>query len=67
MFRFIATPLFLVLAAFNYQEAVYLCVIPGPLGFMGTMWFMYLVMAVVHIDGWVEWLRGMMQPVSKQE
>lgn len=67
MFKFVATPLFLALAMINYQEAVYLCVIPGPFSFLGTMWFMYLVMAIVHIDGWVDWLRGMMQPVPEQK
>lgn len=67
MLKLIATPLFLALAMVNYQEGVSLCVLPGPFGFLGTMWFMYLAMAVVHIDGWVDWLREIMRPVAKQE
>jgi len=30
-------------------EPIYLCLMPGPFGFVGGMWFIYLVMAPVHI------------------
>jgi len=63
MIKLIATPLFLALAAINFQEPVYLCVLPGPFGFLGTMWFMYLVMAIVHIEGWLDLLRRPLRTV----
>jgi hypothetical protein len=58
MLKLIATPVFLSLAMVNYNEAIYLCVIPGPFSFLSSMWFMYLVMAVIHIDAWLELLRA---------
>jgi hypothetical protein len=60
MFKFIATPLFLALAAINYNEGIYLCAVPGPLSVLGTMWVMYLVMAIVHADSWLSLLRKVM-------
>ena len=57
MLKFIATPLFLALATINYDEAIYLCVMPGSFGFLSAMWFMYLLMAIVHGDCWVSLVR----------
>jgi len=39
MFRLIATPLFLALSLVSSVEPIYLCAIPGRLGFVGSMWF----------------------------
>ena len=66
MFRFLGTPLFLALAIINYGEAVYLCVIPGAFGFLGSMWFMYLLMALVHLDCWVNWFMRPMRGSAKR-
>jgi hypothetical protein len=57
MLRLIATPLFLALALASSVEPIYLCAIPGPFSFLGSMWFMYLVMALVHCEGWFVLLR----------
>ncbi len=61
MLKYIATPVFIILAILTYRDAIYVCIIPGPLSFIGSMWFMYLVMAVVHADGWVRLLHGAMR------
>jgi hypothetical protein len=57
MFRFVASPIFLILAVLNYEGALNFCVVPGPISFVGSMWFMYVVMAIVHAEAWLEWLR----------
>jgi len=57
MLKFVSTPLFLVLAAISYKDTVYLCVMPGSFSFLSSMWFMYLIMAVVHAESWANWLR----------
>ena len=43
-----AMPVFLALAIIGYLQPSPLCTIPGPYGFLTSMWFMYLVMAVAH-------------------
>jgi hypothetical protein len=62
MLKFVATPLFLVLAAITSADPVYLCSLPGPFSFVGSMWFMYLAMAAVHAQPWLDlalqWVRS---------
>ncbi len=48
-----AMPVFLVLAAVSYAQPSPLCTVPGPYGFLTSMWFMYAVMAVAHCGAWL--------------
>ncbi|MGB9025576.1 MAG: hypothetical protein ACLQKK_14755 [Rhodomicrobium sp.] len=45
-------PAFLALAVINYFQPSPICTIPGPYGFLTSMWFMSMVMAVAHSGDW---------------
>jgi succinate-acetate transporter protein len=51
--HFIITFIFLVLAVVNYVQPSPLCSVPGTFGFLSSMWFMYLIMAVAHLCLWL--------------
>jgi hypothetical protein len=48
-----AMPVFLVLAAVSYSQPSPMCTVPGPYGFLTSMWFMYAVMAAAHSGAWL--------------
>ena len=47
-----AMPAFLALATVSYLQPSPICMIPGPYGFLTSMWFMYVVMAAAHSYAW---------------
>jgi hypothetical protein len=47
-----AMPAFMALAAISFFAPSPICTIPGPVGFLTSMWFMYLVMAAAHSGAW---------------
>jgi hypothetical protein len=47
-----ATPAFLALAIVSLVLPSPICTIPGPYGYLTSMWFMYLVMGAVHAPAW---------------
>jgi hypothetical protein len=48
-----AMPAFLALAVVSYLQPSPMCTVPGPYGFLTSMWFMYAVMAAAHSGAWV--------------
>lgn len=49
----IVTIVFLALAYINYVQPSPLCTVPGPYGFLSSMWLMYLVMGAAHFCLWL--------------
>ena len=50
---FAATPVFLLMAVITYLQNPPLCTVPGNLGFLSAMWFMYAIMSAVHAGPWL--------------
>ena len=50
---FAATPVFLLMAVIAYLQYPTLCTVPGNLGFLSSMWFMYAIMSAVHAGPWL--------------
>jgi hypothetical protein len=51
--EFAAAPIFLLMAFIAYLQHPRLCTVPGEVGFLSSMWFMYGVMSVVHSGPWL--------------
>ena len=51
--EFAAAPIFLLMAVVAYLQYPPLCTVPGNLGFLSSMWFMYVIMGAVHSSPWL--------------
>ena len=52
---FAATPIFFLMAFLTYFQAPPLCTVGGDLGFLSSMWLMYVIMGAVHSGPWFFW------------
>ncbi len=61
-------PGFLALAAINFFLPSPMCTVPGPYGFLTSMWLMFLAMAVAHSGDWFPLIAGLLSnsPSSAQ-
>jgi hypothetical protein len=48
MLNLVLTPIFLGLAVINFLQPSPICIVPGALGFLSSMWLMYLLMGLSH-------------------
>jgi succinate-acetate transporter protein len=59
---FAAMPVFLLMALITYLQEPPLCAAPGNLGFLSSMWLMYIVMCVLHSEPWL----SLVMPTSEK-
>ncbi len=64
---FAAAPIFLLMAFIAYLQYPPLCTVPGELGFLSSMWFMYGVMSVVHSGPWLSLARQSLKNAAPKE
>jgi hypothetical protein len=57
MVHMVVSLAFFGLAYVNYFQPSPLCTVQGPIGFLSSMWLMYLLMGVAHTTLWLPSLR----------